>query len=94
MQDISVNTGSPFILNIIEGLRATASGDGLRIAAANKVAYFRVNVSNLGEANLSVKITCEYDIIYATHLKSRASCTARNKPFLHSLCRVLCCFMC
>ena len=52
--------GSPFLCTIIDGSKAVASGDGLQSASVNRPAYFTVNSSNLGEANLMVKITCKW----------------------------------
>ena len=53
-------TGSPFYHAIIDGSRATASGPGLKLVAANKATYFDVYTQGIsGEAPLQVNITGE-----------------------------------
>lgn len=48
-------------MSVIDGSRATASGDGLRICGAKQRANFKVKTSHVGVADLAVTITCKLD---------------------------------
>ena len=52
--------GSPFYCAIVDGTKATASGDGLRYVPANKAAYFNVHTRDVGDAEVSVRIKGQY----------------------------------
>ena len=43
----------------MDGSRAVAFGDGLRLISAGRPAVFSVDASKVGMANLAVKITCK-----------------------------------
>jgi len=71
------NTGSPFSLSIMDGGRATASGDGLGSnIIANKLASFFVNTKMVcGDAELVVVITCMGLFLFYLISVSRVVCT-------------------
>ena len=54
-----VASESPLQMYMIDGGKATASGDGLKVVSVREKAHFRVSTRNLGTAELAVRISCE-----------------------------------
>ena len=46
-------------LPIMDGSRAVVFGDGLRLVPVGKPAFFKVDTSKVGVADLTVHITCK-----------------------------------
>lgn len=57
--------GSPFYCALIDGKKATATGDGLKKCARGKTGRFHVDTVDVGEAELLVTMLCEYIITTA-----------------------------
>jgi uncharacterized protein YprB with RNaseH-like and TPR domain len=51
--------GSPFYHCIIDGSRATASGQGLNHVSTNRMAYFDVRTNGLTGADVTVNVVCQ-----------------------------------
>ncbi len=52
--------GSPFYCALVDGRKATASGDGLTHVPTSRPAYFNVHTSGVGEAELEVQVLCKF----------------------------------
>ena len=50
-------TGTPYDVEIVDGSKCTATGDGLRLVPVNKPALFTVDPRGAGQADLEIQIT-------------------------------------
>lgn len=79
--DSSYFTGSPFSVNVLDGTKAVASGEGLGRVLANMPTSFDVTTTAVGgDADLEVEITCEFKF-YSE--KEHLMCTWLNRERLH-----------